>query len=104
MGPERWQQVDRIYHAVSAQPLEERAPWLDRECAGDAGLRAEVERMLAVESRGTGFLQAPAMEVVARALAAALPVRPGSRFGPYEIVALLGPEAWGKYSRLAIRA
>src|ERR1035437_8501278 len=71
MGPERWQQVERIYHAVAARPREERAPLLDRECAGDADLRAEVERMLAVESRGIGFLEVPAMEVAARALAEA---------------------------------
>src|ERR1019366_6779617 len=95
MGPERWQQVERIYHAVAARPSEERAPLLDRECAGDADLRAEVERMLAVESRGIGFLEAPAMEVAARALAGATPVRPGSLFGPDEIVALLGAGGMG---------
>src|ERR1019366_1109544 len=95
MGPERWQQVERIYHAVAARPSEERAPLLDRECAGDADLRAEVERMLAVESRGIGFLEAPAMEVAARALAGATPVRPGSLFGPDEIGALLGAGGMG---------
>jgi serine/threonine protein kinase len=96
MGPERWQQVERIYHAVAARPREERAPLLDRECAGDADLRAEVERMLAVESRGIGFLETPAMEVAAQALADATPVRLGSRLGPYEIVALLGGGGMGE--------
>jgi serine/threonine protein kinase len=96
MGPERWQQLERIYHAVAAQPWDKRADLLDRECAGDADLRAEVERMLAVESRGIGFLEAPAMEVAARALAAVTPAHPGSRLGPYEIVALLGAGGMGE--------
>ena len=96
MGPERWQEVERIYHAVAARPREERAPLLDQECAGDAELCAEVGRMLAVESQGNGFLEAPAMEVAARALAAGARIHPGSRFGSYEIVALLGAGGMGE--------
>uniref|UniRef100_Q01VZ5 Serine/threonine protein kinase n=1 Tax=Solibacter usitatus (strain Ellin6076) TaxID=234267 RepID=Q01VZ5_SOLUE len=96
MGSERWQQIERIYHAVADRPHEARAPFLDRECGGDAGLRAEVERMLAVESRGIGFLEMTAMDVVARALAEATPLGAGSRFGPYEIVALLGAGGMGE--------
>ena len=48
MGPERWQQVERIYHTVSARPPEERAPLLRRECAGDSSL-------LVQESEGAHF-------------------------------------------------
>ena len=96
MGPERWQQIERIYHGVAARPHEERAVLLDRECAGAAELRAEVERMLAIESRGKGFLEAPAMEVAARALAAAARIPVGSRFGSYEIVGLLGSGGMGE--------
>ena len=95
MSPERWQQTERLYHAVASRPPEERAPLLDRECAGDVELRAEVERMLAVESCN-GFLQAPAMELAARSLAALAPTRPGSRFGSYEIVALMGVGGMGE--------
>ena len=96
MAPEHWGQVERIYHAVAARPREERSVLLDRECAGDAELRSEVERMLAVESRGKGFLETPAMEIAARAWAEAAPFRTGNRFGPYEIIARLGAGGMGE--------
>ena len=42
---------------------------MEEACAGDDNLRREVESLLAQEERGNGFLEAPAMEVAARALA-----------------------------------
>ena len=99
MDPARWQQVERIYHAAAERPNEERASFLDKECAGDTDLRAEVERMLTVEADVGVFLDAPAMEMAARAWAAAEPVPLGSRLGPYEIVGLLGAGAMGEVYR-----
>ncbi|MGD0772944.1 MAG: protein kinase [Candidatus Solibacter sp.] len=69
MTPERWLQVERIYHEADARLPGERASFLDQVCAGDTDLRGEVERMLAGDSETAGFLEAPAMEVAARALA-----------------------------------
>ena len=100
MTPERWLQVERIYHEAGALLPGERASFLDQGCAGDADLRREVERMLAGEAEAAGFLEAPAVEVAARALAAnAARISPGSRLGPYEIVSLVGAGGMGEVYR-----
>ena len=52
MTPERWQQVERLYHVAQEQPPAERAAFLDAACAGDADLRAEVDSLLAAAARG----------------------------------------------------
>ena len=97
MTPERWLQVERIYHEAEARPPGERASFLDQACSGDAGLRGEVERMLAGDSEAAGFLEAPAVEMAARALAAdAVRISPGSRLGPYEIVSFAGAGGMGE--------
>jgi len=97
MTPERWLQVERIYHEAEAQPAGERASFLDQACAGDAGLRGEVERMLAGDSEAAGFLEVPAVEMAARALAAdAVQISPGSRLGPYEVVSFAGAGGMGE--------
>src|SRR5262245_61732752 len=45
----------------------ERIDYLDRACAGDAALRAQVETLLAAHARAGSFLDVPAVEQVARA-------------------------------------
>lgn len=47
MDPSRYARVTEIFLAISSLPEAELGPALDRECAGDAGLRAEVESLLA---------------------------------------------------------
>ncbi len=45
MNPDRWRQVEGLYHAALAHPAEERAAWLAEACAGDAALQREVESL-----------------------------------------------------------
>jgi serine/threonine protein kinase len=97
MTPGRWEQIERIYQEAAARPAAERASFLDQACAGDAELRAEVERMLSCASGSGGFLESPAVELAARALAeGASTLAPGSRLGPYEIVSLAGVGGMGQ--------
>src|SRR5262249_10604913 len=44
--PDRWQQVESIFHAARERPAAEREGFLEAACAGDADLRAEVEALL----------------------------------------------------------
>jgi hypothetical protein len=46
MDVERWQKVERLYHAVLECEESERAAFLARACGDDEVLRREVESLL----------------------------------------------------------
>ena len=69
MEPERWREIGRLYHATLEREQGDRAAFLEKACAGDGDLQREVESLLAQEDEGDRFLEAPALEVAARALA-----------------------------------
>src|SRR5690349_10661983 len=73
MTEERRRRIEEIVLALLEAERTERAAQLDRACAGDSELRHEVESMLAQESEANRFLETPALEGAARALAASLP-------------------------------
>ena len=56
MTPERWQEIERLYHAVLNRPAPERASFLASACDGDADLRREVESLLAHSDFQSGRL------------------------------------------------
>jgi hypothetical protein len=66
---ERWQKVDRLYHSALAVEQSQRASFLEQACAGDQSLKQEVESLLAESEGGDSFLEAPAMQVAAKAMA-----------------------------------
>src|SRR5437867_7781030 len=69
MNPQRWHQVEQIYNSVLECNPEERAAFLEKACAGDEALRKEVESLLACNSEAAAFIESPAMEEAAKALA-----------------------------------
>ena len=68
--PERWQKIEDLYHAVSQLEQSRRADFLREACRGDEALRAEVESLLGWEKPDDGFLDSPAIEIVAQTFAA----------------------------------
>ena len=56
MDSERWHEVDRLFAEALDRPPAERPAFLDAACAGDAALRRDVQRLLAADAAGSGFL------------------------------------------------
>lgn len=101
MESDRWQQIERLYHAALALPQTRRAAFLEQACGGDASLVREVESLLAQSEEADSFLEAPAMELEAKALAAAAATEPGLvRLGGTSVRSL--PETIGRYHVLSL--
>ena len=65
---ERWQEIERIYHAAREVEESAREEFLAKACAGDDDLRREVESLLVQADQHDSFLQSPAIEVAAESL------------------------------------
>ena len=91
MTPERWRQIEELYHAARERAPEDRAALLAQ---ADPELRREVEAMLAQDASGGKILDRPAEDLLTDSTLAI--VAAGSQLGPYRIEALLGAGGLGK--------
>jgi serine/threonine protein kinase/Tol biopolymer transport system component len=69
MDSKRWKQVDDVLQSALDRLPEEREAFLRCTCAGDEALQREVRSLLAAEGQAGRFLEHPAIEVAARAMA-----------------------------------
>ena len=103
MKPERWRQVRELLHEAMQMDDEERSAFLNSRCATDPTLRAELNELLAAESKlGSSFLESPALVHAAvhtdtSATGTVLP--PGTRLGPYAVQSLIGAGGMGEVYR-----
>jgi serine/threonine-protein kinase len=63
MTPERWQEVSRIYHDALACDPRGRDAFVREACAGDEGVRQEVESLLAQPASRATFLAGQSRDV-----------------------------------------
>ena len=97
MTPEPFQQIGRLFDQALERAPEERATYLEQACGADAGLRAEVEKLLAHHSESEPFLSRPALDVAAELLAQDYAqLAPGKQISHYRIVSLLGAGGMGE--------
>ena len=89
----RWEDVDRVWHAVLARPESERSAAVTQLCADEPSLRHEVESLLMHMARASaaGFGDAP-IGVPQRARDSWI----GRTFGPYSVHTLLGVGGMGE--------
>jgi TolB-like protein/predicted Ser/Thr protein kinase len=71
MQPERWRQIEELYHAARALEGQERAAFVQKACAQDAGLQQELESLLASGDEAESFIENPALDYAAQELAKA---------------------------------
>ncbi|MFI5109007.1 MAG: protein kinase [Terriglobales bacterium] len=96
MEPERWRQIEKLYHSAAALQPGERAAFLERVCNGDPELRQEVESLLAHDQQAENFIESPALEVAADLVAHnKQQSMVGREVSHYHIVALLGEGGMG---------
>ncbi len=97
MKAERWQQVERLYHAALEREPDERAAFLDEACAGDEELRREVSELLAFDDPAASFIEIPALKVAAEMVAEdQTSVRVGQTVSHYHIISSLGAGGMGE--------
>ncbi|MEP7306333.1 MAG: serine/threonine-protein kinase, partial [Acidobacteriota bacterium] len=99
MTPERWTEVERLYHAALAHDKGARAAFLGEACAGDEALRREVESLLAQEAGSAGFLSTPAGVLAGAVKHSGALSFIGQRLGAYQIQSFLGAGGMGEVYR-----
>jgi serine/threonine protein kinase/tetratricopeptide (TPR) repeat protein len=93
MSRDRFRRCEDLFHAALPLAGKERDAFLERSCADDPELRADVERLLAAHEEAGDFIQLPAM--APHSLGAVEEPMAGQRIGAYRVERELGRGGMG---------
>jgi len=99
MKPERWKQVESLYHAARTRPSGERAAFLTDRCRDDESLQRDVESLLNEPVSDDGFLVPPAAAAAHITLEVAPAAMSGYTLGGYHLQTLIGAGGMGEVYR-----
>ncbi len=100
MTPERWKQIEELYHAAHARSSDQRAAFLADACRDDEVLRRDVEALLKGTHSDDGFLAEPPLVLPAHMVSELAPAdMTGASLGGYQIQMLLGAGGMGEVYR-----
>jgi eukaryotic-like serine/threonine-protein kinase len=97
MNPNRWHQVNELFHAALGVNEEKREVYLAEVCRGDAGLRQEVETLIAGHVSAEGSMQTASLrEAVQKLFEEDETLTVGQDFGPYRVIREIGRGGMGR--------
>jgi hypothetical protein len=100
MTPERWRQIEQLYHAALERAPGERASFLDQACGSDEGLRSEIVSLLDAHDQASAFIEAPPGDFAAAMLSDAQNrSMTGRTLGHYKLQLLIGAGGMGEVYR-----
>jgi serine/threonine protein kinase len=100
MTPDRWKQIESLYHAALEMPEGRRSAFLAEVCAGDAALHDEVASLIFSHEQAGAFIESTPDDVIAGMLAdQQARAMLGRTLGHYRIVSLVGAGGMGEVYR-----
>lgn len=96
MNPDRWQQIEALYHSALEAEADKRAEFLAVACAGDEELRREVLSLLSSSERADSFLEEPVVSAGLTLIGSEQESLVSQNIGRYRLLELLGRGGMGE--------